>query len=90
MTGVQRVFGSSDSGPIRPTMRIHDPRFIRRLVRRPRADAWRRAMSKRPTRSIRGTLREFLEILLISTAESEPSGFIGHAIAKTRFALVAQ
>ena len=78
--GKSRVFGDPAEGPS-VTMRIHDPGFIRRLVRRPGLALGEGYMDDAFTFE-KGSLHDFLEIVVISTKHQEPRGFIGEAAAK--------
>jgi cyclopropane-fatty-acyl-phospholipid synthase len=79
--GKRQIFGTAQAGPS-VTIRIHDPRFVRRLVRRPGLMLGEGYMDEAYTLE-HGTLHDFLEIVLISAARRKPAGFVSDAIART-------
>jgi cyclopropane-fatty-acyl-phospholipid synthase len=79
--GKRQIFGTAQAGPS-VTLRIHDPCFVRRLVRRPGLMLGEGYMDEAYTLE-HGTLHDFLEIVLISAARRKPAGFVSDAIART-------
>ena len=76
--GRRRTFGVAGSGPS-VAVRIHDRHFIRRLLRHPGLAIGEGYMDG--AYSIEsGTLRDFLEVLVVSTEGRDPGGSVGAAL----------
>lgn len=78
--GERRSFGTAGTGPT-VTMRIKEPSFARRIVRRPGLLVGEGYMDGSYSLED-GTLSEFLEIIIVSSTGREPKGFFGNAIVK--------
>jgi cyclopropane-fatty-acyl-phospholipid synthase len=78
--GEQHVFGRAGTGPS-VTIRISDPGFVRRLMRRPSLLIGEGYMDGAYSIEA-GTLRDFLEIVVVSSDGREPKGFVGGALVK--------
>ena len=78
--GKRHVFGTAQTGPS-VTVRIRDSRFVRQLMRRPGLMLGEGYMEEAYTIE-RGTLYDFLEIILISADRQKPVGFVADAIGR--------
>ncbi len=78
--GERQTFGKPGAGPT-VTMHIHDPKFIRRLLRSPQLMLGEGYMERSYSLED-GSLRDFLQIVLISSEGREPTGFVGNTLAK--------
>lgn len=79
--GERRVFGKAGNGPA-ATVRLHDKSFVRRFTMRPTLLLGEGYMDGDYTIE-EGTLRDFLEIVLVSSDRREPAGFFGGVLAKS-------
>ncbi|MGD9739023.1 MAG: class I SAM-dependent methyltransferase, partial [Bauldia sp.] len=73
--GRSETFGRSDGGPS-ATIKLHDPKFVRRMTLRPGLAIGEGYMEGAYTIED-GTLRDFLEIAVKSSAGKEPKGPVG-------------
>ncbi len=78
--GERHVFGKAGTGPS-VTIRIIDPGFVRRLMRRPSLLIGEGYMDG-AYRIEGGTLRDFLEMVVVSSDGREPIGLVGSALVK--------
>jgi len=78
--GERETFGKSGTGPS-VTLRINDPAFIRRFLRRPGLLIGEGYMDGSYSLEA-GSLRDFLKIIVVSSEGREPKGFVGAALLK--------
>ncbi len=77
----RRTFGRAGTGPA-VTVRLHDSGFVRRFMMRPTLVIGEGYMDGSYTIE-EGTLRDFLEIIVVSSERKEPQGFIGSMLSKS-------
>jgi cyclopropane-fatty-acyl-phospholipid synthase len=80
----QRFEGRS-AGP-HVTIRLIDPKFPRRMVRNPGLHLGEGYMDGAYVLD-EGTLRDFLEVLMVSTASGEPTGLVGAVTSRAASSL---
>jgi cyclopropane-fatty-acyl-phospholipid synthase len=79
--GERRTFGKAGTGPA-ATVRLNDPSFVRRVMMRPTLVIGEGYMDGSYAIE-EGTLRDFLEIVVVSSDRREPSGFVGNVLSKS-------
>ncbi len=79
--GERQTFGKAGTGPA-AAVRLHDKSFVRRFMRRPGLLLGEGYMDGDYTIE-EGTLRDFLEVVLVSSDRREPLGFVGNLLSRS-------